>query len=96
MPAAAIAFDTPIREADFRAVVAAWPTAVLRAKGIVHLIDDPPHRYVFQLVGRRWSLTQDRAWSSDTPRTRLVLIGLAGDIDGDMLLASLTRSTSSP
>jgi G3E family GTPase len=63
---------------------------VLRAKGIVYLAEDRQRRHVFQLVGRRWSLTPDRPWGSDTPRTELVLIGLDGTLDGEALLAPLT------
>ena len=84
-----VTMDTPLGEAAFRASVAEWPGSVLRAKGIVYLADDKLHRYVFQLVGRRWSLTQDRLWRSDPPRTELVLIGLACQIDGETLLAGL-------
>lgn len=86
-----VSFDAPIRDSDIRAAIAAWPPTVLRAKGIVHLAEDPQHRYVLQLVGRRWSLTPDRTWGSDQPRTQLVLIGLAGQFDGEALLAPLTR-----
>ena len=84
-----VTIDTPLGEAAFRASVAAWPGSVLRAKGIVYLADDKLHRYVFQLVGRRWSLTQDRLWRSDPPRTELVLIGLACQLDGETVLAGL-------
>lgn len=84
-----VTIDTPLGEAAFRASVATWPGSVLRAKGIVYLADDKLHRYVFQLVGRRWSLTQDRLWRSDPPRTELVLIGLACQLDGETVLAGL-------
>ena len=84
-----ITIDTPLDERAFRASVAQWPGSVLRAKGIVYLADDKLHRYVFQLVGRRWSLTQDRLWRSDPPRTELVLIGLACQLDGETVLAGL-------
>jgi G3E family GTPase len=81
-----------VREADFQAMVAALPTAVLRAKGIVHLSEDPGRRYIFQMVGRRRTLTPDRAWGDEPRRTELVLIGLAGQIDGDALLRPLVHS----
>jgi len=89
-------FDAPLCEADFRAAVATWPAAVLRAKGIVHLANDPARRYVFQLVGRRWSLTPDRAWGSGTPRSELVVIGLRGHFDADELLARLMPARATP
>ena len=82
-------FDSPLDEALFRAAVTAWPPTVLRAKGIVHLRQSPEQRHVFQLVGRRWSLTPDRVWGRDPHRTDIVMIGLAGQLDGAALLASL-------
>ena len=87
-----IAVDTPMHEAVLRTTVSAWPDTVLRAKGIVYLAEDPQRRHVFQLVGRRWSLTPDRPWGDDTPRTELVLIGLDGLLDGEALLAALTTA----
>lgn len=87
-----VTLDAPVREADFRAMVEALPPAVLRAKGIVHLSEDSGRRYVFQMVGRRRTLTPDRAWGEQPARTELVIIGLAGQIDGDALLRSLVQS----
>jgi G3E family GTPase len=72
-------------------MVEAWPATVLRAKGFVHLREDSSRRHVFQLVGRRWTLTPDRGWGSEPAQTRIVLIGLAGQFDGDSLLKPLTR-----
>jgi G3E family GTPase len=89
------AFVAPMREAAFRAAVSAWPASVLRAKGVVFLHEDPSRRHVLQLVGRRWSLTPDRAWGGDPPRTELVLIGLAGRLDGEALLATLAPGKAS-
>lgn len=39
------------------AFVAGLPASVLRAKGFVHLTEDPERRYLLQFVGRRWALT---------------------------------------
>ncbi|HEY2871374.1 MAG TPA: GTP-binding protein [Reyranella sp.] len=80
-----VTLDVPVCEADFQAMVAALPPGVLRAKGIVHLSEDPGRRYVFQLVGRRRALTPDRAWGEELARTQIVIIGLAGQIDDDLL-----------
>jgi len=81
-----LASDTPVRETTFRAAVASWPETVLRAKGVLFLQNEPSRRYVFQLVGRRWSLTPDRAWGRDLPHSAVVVIGLTGRLDGDALL----------
>ncbi len=69
-----------------------WPSGVLRAKGFVHLAEDPQRRHVFQLVGRRWSLVPDRDWGSERPQSRIVLIGLAGHCNPVELLEPLARS----
>ena len=63
--------------------VAGLPVGVLRAKGTVHLVDDPEHRYVLQVVGRRSELTRDRAWRDDEqPQTRLIVLALPNTLTG--------------
>lgn len=47
-----------------------------RAKGFAWIEDDPAHRYLYQQVGSRFSLTREEPWRGD-PSTLLVLIGLA-------------------
>jgi G3E family GTPase len=76
----------------FRALVAALPEGVLRGKGVLFLKEDPDHRFVFQLVGKRWSVKRDAAWGDAPPRTRLVLLGLPGSLDE----ARLTAAFSAP
>jgi G3E family GTPase len=88
---ASVTLDAPVREADFRAMVEAWPPSVLRAKGFLHLEGDGRRRHVFQLVGRRWSLAPDRNWGLDRPQSRIVVIGLAEHGDPADLLTPLTR-----
>lgn len=67
------------------------PAGVLRAKGIVHLADDPGHRYVLQVVGRRSEFTRDRAWLADEqPETRLVVLGLVDTLRDDTAFAEST------
>ena len=89
-----LSLEAPLSEAEFRAQVADWPRSVLRAKGIVHLREDPSRRHVFQLVGSRWTLTPDRAWGDEAPCTRIVLIGSAGQIDFDLLLSPLSCASA--
>lgn len=71
----------------------ALPEDVLRAKGVLHLREDTAHRYVLQLVGRRWSIERDRRWGEETPGSRLVLIGLPESIHPAELAATMTRLT---
>ena len=78
----------PINRSDLEAFIDALPEGVLRAKGVVHLTDDPEHRYVLQVVGRRASVTRDPRWSpGGDEHTRLVVIASPGTLDHDRLAA---------
>ena len=61
------------------------PEGIIRAKGVLYLKEDPDHRVVFQLVGKRWSLKPGGGWGNAPPRSQLVMIGLPGSIDGSWL-----------
>ena len=71
------------------ALAAALPEGVLRAKGMVHLVEDPEHAAIFQLVGKRWSLEQGPAWNGRASRTEIVLIGIPGSLDDSLLKQQL-------
>ncbi len=61
------------------------PATLLRAKGLLYVVDDPLHRIVYQRVGTRSSRTRGDPWCADTPHSRLVCIGPAGALaDGDL------------
>lgn len=70
------------------------PEGVLRIKGILHLREDLAHRYVLQLVGRRGDIERSRPWDTETPGSRLVVIGLPESIDPTGLNAIMTRLTT--
>ena len=70
------------------------PAGIVRAKGLLHLREDPASRYVLQVVGRRFSVVPDRPWGDDAPASQLVVIGLAGSVDERWLAAKLERLTS--
>lgn len=81
-------WETPFsRRALERMIKRDLPGNVYRCKGFVRLDDDPEHRYVLQVVGRRIELVRDRAWDDDTPQTRLVAIAHGSSLDGDHLTA---------
>jgi G3E family GTPase len=61
------------------------PATIYRCKGFVHLAEDPPHRYVLQVVGRRVDLVKDRPWGSDPPHSRVVAIAHASALDPNQL-----------
>jgi len=82
----------PIDGPALRRALAMLPTTVLRAKGIVSLIEAPGRRFVLQLVGRRWSLEPEADGSVLPGPSEIVVIGLAGQLDTDEL-ATLFTST---
>jgi len=69
--------------------IAGWPACVLRAKGLIHLHDDPGHAHILQLVGRRYSLEKGPAWNGVAPDSQIVVIGTEPDIDTEWLRSSL-------
>jgi G3E family GTPase len=71
----------------------ALPDGIVRAKGLLHLREDAAHRYVLQVVGRRFSIEADRPWGDAAPASQLVVIGLPGSVDADALTATLERLT---
>jgi len=83
--------DAPCSRADLTATIAALPPAVVRAKGVVYLADAPEHRFILQLVGRRWTLQQDAPWGDEPPSTHLVLIAPHGQVDAGVLQTELGK-----
>lgn len=78
--------DRPLDGASLRAAIAALPTTVIRAKGIVTLAEMPDKRFVLQLVGRRWSLEPEPPDADLLPtvpsgQSIIVCIGVAGQLD---------------
>jgi G3E family GTPase len=64
----------------FRRVVRELPTAVIRAKGVIHAAEQPHIRQIFQLVGTRATIEAGGPWPGD-PQTAIVLIGERGALD---------------
>lgn len=84
--------DVPLDGRGLTDAIAALPDGVLRVKGVLHLREDPGHRYLVQLVGRRGSIERDRTWGDgETPGSRLVMIGLPGSIVAEHLDAEMGR-----
>lgn len=69
---------------------------VYRAKGFVRLQEDPERCYLFQHVGRRWSLEPGAEWGDEPRRTRIVVIGRTGATDVGPLEALLEDAPSGP
>ena len=82
--------ERPLDAERFRAFVREIPTAVYRAKGIVHLTDTPGQAWVLQLVGPRASLEPAESLPA-MPQSRVVCIGRRGCVDYDVLRQQLDR-----
>jgi G3E family GTPase len=83
----------PISGAGLVEGIKALPDGIVRAKGLLHLREDAAHRYVLQVVGRRFSIQADRPWGEAAPASQIVVIGLPGSVDADGLAALLARLT---
>ena len=66
----------------------ALPPGVVRAKGILNLVDEPSHQVILQAVGKRWELERGAPWGADARQSRLVLIAVGKAVDW----ASLKRA----
>ena len=87
--------ERPISGAGLVEALKALPDGIVRAKGLLALREDPAHRYVLQVVGRRFSIQADRPWTAGDDRaSQLVVIGLPGSIDAAALDATLARLTA--
>jgi G3E family GTPase len=87
--------DEALDAGAFRWWVASLPQTLLRGKGVLHFADDPGHRYVFHLAGRRWTLHLGDGWEGG-PRSRLVLIGPCGSFDPALLDVTIAQCTTGP
>ncbi|UQA59490.1 CobW family GTP-binding protein [Polyangium aurulentum] len=84
--------DRPFDGEAFRGLVRSLPEGILRAKGVLYLRDDPEHRHVFQLVGKRWSLVRGAPWAGQPRRSQVVFIGQPGSIEAGALEKALLAS----
>ena len=84
----------PVSGTGLVAALEALPEGIVRAKGLLHLREDPQRRYLLQLVGRRYSIEADRPWGEATPASQLVVIGLPGSVDAAGLTAMIEGLTA--
>ena len=89
--AVSFASDRAFATDAFQAFLEALPPAIFRAKGIL-AIADSARQYLFQLVGRRFTL--DEAPPGSDPGSRLVLIGR--DLDAAELRTRLRTCLIGP
>lgn len=70
----ALQHDKPISRPLFEQFARDLAKHALRAKGFVHLTQHPGQRFIFHLIGPRWTLIEDRSWDHATIKTMLVII----------------------
>jgi G3E family GTPase len=75
--------------AKLRTLIAGLNADVLRGKGFLYLAENLSVQFVFQLVGKRWSVVKGEEWGDREPRTQFVLIGLSGSLNGAALETAL-------
>ena len=73
--------DAPMEFSLMKEVLTHLPDTVFRAKGFVQAVEKPQRRLVFQLVGRRATVSAGEPWGDATPRTRLVFIARRGTVN---------------
>lgn len=75
--------EAPLDRVRFRDAIRALPESLLRAKGVLRFADRPGERAVFQLVGKRHTLSAE---SGTAPASsQLVAIGRHGAFDAEKL-----------
>ncbi len=77
--------DRPLSLPKLRSLFERLPETIYRAKGVVYLEELPQYRVVLQKVGRRSNLRDVGKWGQETPRTEIVMIGIADGITGEAM-----------
>jgi G3E family GTPase len=77
--------DAPLSIARLRQVLDEVPRKIFRAKGVLYLQAIPDKKIVFQMVGKRVTLTAADGWGSQQPSSEIVLIGDGSKLDGNLL-----------
>lgn len=77
--------ELPVVLSSLRQAVKQLPGQVYRVKGIVFSEEDPDHRIIVQVVGKRIDIARDSPWNGRKPETRLVAIGAPGAVTEEML-----------
>ncbi|UCH74897.1 MAG: GTP-binding protein [Rhodospirillales bacterium] len=67
--------NRPVALSGLRSAVKHLPGDIYRVKGFVFSEEDPEHRVIVQVVGKRIDIARDEPWRDQTPETRLVAIG---------------------
>jgi G3E family GTPase len=77
--------DSPLSLPRLRWTLETLPDTVYRCKGIVYIEELPVFRYILQMVGKRYHLTETGPWGEELPRSEIVLIGGRDGINSEEL-----------
>lgn len=83
--------DRPLSLLKLRSFFEHLPQSIYRAKGIVYLEEIPDYQVILQKVGKRSSLKDGTRWGSEIPRTELVMIGIEGGINEELMRVALEK-----
>jgi G3E family GTPase len=72
--------NAPVARATLERWASLMEDRIFRAKGFVRLAEEPSNRYLFQQVGRRWTLEGAGPWQNGEAATRIVCIGPRVDL----------------
>ncbi len=92
------ASDEPVARAAVEKLMSALPDSVVRAKGLIKILEEPDHAMVLQRVGRRWTLRKASATTgaettTPPPSSQLVFIGMHGTLDEAWIDQHLTTES---
>lgn len=85
---------SPISLQRLHDLLGTLPRGIVRAKGIVNLVEKPDHRCLVQVSGGRATLTVGRPWDGEIAQTRLVFIGMKGSVDAFAIRSQLEEVTA--
>lgn len=88
--------DRPLSLKALRQAAAKLPADIYRAKGVIYASDDPQHRTVLQIVGRRVDISLAGDWDGRPRRTQIVAIGAPGAIVPAELQETFDRCATGP
>ncbi|MGO7537295.1 CobW family GTP-binding protein [Rhizobium ruizarguesonis] len=83
--------DRPLSLEALAEAASRLPANIYRAKGVIYSSETSERRAVLQVVGRRVDISLADEWGGRTPRTQIVAIGAAGEMDGVALRATFER-----
>lgn len=86
--------DEPVPAHAFRSWAQQMPASILRARGCVHLSEEPSHRQEFHLFGSHWRLERGAPWGDDARATRVLLAGLGAGRHTSTEVGGRTRASS--